>query len=89
MFTDGHDQVFVDRCIERDFATLYAFRYGTRTDHAVEHAEENGSMRRVSLRALTGDEIARSYKPSTLALKPWRSVLMPDLHTLVDHRAHP
>jgi hypothetical protein len=81
VFPDGRDQVYVSRRIEQDLPALYAVRYGTRMEHVVEHASGDGAVKRVTLRSLTGEEVARSYKPSTLSLLPWRSEPMMDLHT--------
>jgi len=71
----------VERRIEQEFRQLYALRYGTRSTHVVEHRGEDGVPRAVEIRALTGDEVARSYRPTKVDLLPWRLDPLVDVHT--------
>jgi hypothetical protein len=70
--TDGQDRAYVDRVLERDFAYLLAVCHGTPTQYAMEHAGSDGALRTSVLRALTGEEIDRSYRPALAPLRPWR-----------------
>ena len=70
--TDGHDDIFVTRMVERDFMYLHALRYGHRPQHTIEHEAKDGTVTSTVLRSLTGEEIASSYRPATARLRPWR-----------------
>jgi hypothetical protein len=79
--TDGQDEVYVERCIEHDFRYLYAFRFGTRAEHTVDHRGDDGVVRRSVLRALTGEEVEQAYRPVNVRLLPWRLEPIADIRT--------
>ncbi|MCC7502017.1 MAG: hypothetical protein IT229_05790, partial [Flavobacteriales bacterium] len=78
--TDGYDEVFVIRQIERDFLHLHALLYGYRPQHTIEHEAKDGALTSTIMRSLTGEEIASSYRPATARLRPWRLEPFGDEH---------
>ncbi|MBK8612262.1 MAG: hypothetical protein IPN85_02040 [Flavobacteriales bacterium] len=78
--TDGHDEIFVTRTVERDFLHLHALQYGHRPQHIVEHEAKDGTVTSTVLRSLTGEEISSSYRPATARLRPWRLEPFGDEH---------
>jgi hypothetical protein len=72
---DGHDRGRALGVVERDLPTLYALRYGTPAVHELDLVTPDGRRLTKVLKALTGDEIAVSFRPPGAGLKPWRSEL--------------
>jgi len=79
--TDGANEAYVERIVERDFMRLLALRYGTPMQYTIEHSGTDGVLRTNVLRALTGEEMARSYRPATAPLRPWRMEAFEEEHT--------
>lgn len=80
MHADGRSVSAPIRTVERDFAWLYALRYGTRAEHDLVCENEHGVLERIAVRALTGEEIATAV-PDRPSLLPWRTTYHGD-HSL-------
>lgn len=78
---DGNDRGRALRVVERDLPTLYALRYGTPAAHELELVTPDGLRLTKVVKALTGDEVALSFRPPNAGLLPWRSELYAEQRT--------